>query len=286
MFVHVPVMPREVLEGLALRPGMAVADLTAGGGGHLRLIAEAVGPTGQVLGYDQDSRAHELDAAGGVAAEYPWVKLTQARFSSIGSVRQFDALLADLGVSSPQLDTPERGLSFMQDGPLDMRMDTHSGKTAYELIGELSEEQLANVIYQYGEERLSRRIARAIKWVKPLPDSTVALADIIKRSYRGPRTKIHPATRTFQALRIAVNHELDELEALLGSLKGLMKIGGRVAIISFHSLEDRQVKNFFRSHPETWRIITKKPLTASDEELSINPRSRSAKLRIAERINL
>ncbi len=286
MFVHVSVMPKEVLEGLALRPGMTVADLTAGGGGHLALIAEAVAQTGRVFGYDRDPRAHELDAAGGVAVKYPWVKLIQAPFSSISSEVQFDGVLADLGVSSPQLDTPERGLSFMQEGPLDMRMDTSSGETAYELIQELSEEELANVIYQYGEERLSRRIARAIKFVKPLPDSTLALADIIKRAYRGPRSKIHPATRTFQALRIAVNHELDELERLLASLASLVKPGGRAAIISFHSLEDRLVKNYFRNHPEAWRILTKKPLVASDEELSVNPRARSAKLRIAERVNV
>ncbi|MBL4818987.1 MAG: 16S rRNA (cytosine(1402)-N(4))-methyltransferase RsmH [Deltaproteobacteria bacterium] len=309
MYTHASVLPTEILDGLRLQSGSMVADVTAGGGGHLKLIAEAVGSTGRVLALDQDPRAHEPDAAGGVAQEYPWVKLIRARFSELEQVLKetgsrvkpgmtkdgpgmtietplLDALLADIGVSSPQLDDASRGLSFRQDGPIDMRMDPTSGISAYELIQQSSEEELANIIYNYGEERHSRRIARVIKNEKNLSNSTLALANLVARAYRGPRARIHPATRTFQALRIAVNHELEELESLLNQLPRCVKIGGRVAIISFHSLEDRLVKNFFRNNKEDWKIINKKPIIANESELKSNPRAKSAKLRIAERVNL
>lgn len=308
MFKHLPVMSHETLEALALQSGFVVADVTAGGGGHLALLAQAVGPKGCVFALDQDPRAHELDAAGGVACKFPWVRLIQAPFSELPQILKIpfnppllkgeeippfekggpggilDALLADLGVSSPQLDTAERGLSFKHDGPLDMRMNTHAGITAYELIQHSSEEALANLIYELGEERLSRRIAKSIKAEKNLSNSTVAIANLITRAYRGPRTKIHPATRTFQALRMAVNHELDELKSLLSTLNTVIKPGGRVVIISFHSLEDRLVKNFFKENKQSWRVLHKKPLVPSEAELSENPRSRSAKLRVAERV--
>lgn len=292
MFEHLPIMPREVIENLALKPGSIVADVTAGGGGHLKLLAEAVGPTGLVLALDKDARAHELDAAGGVAKAYPQVKLFKATFSELPrimaeqNIKALDGLLCDLGVSSPQLDTDTRGFSFRNDGPLDMRMDQEAYPSAYELIKNTSETDLANLIYKYGEERQSRHIAKAIKQEKNLPDSTLGLANIIMRAYRGPRGKIHPATRTFQALRIAVNHELAELESLLANLDKIMAPHGRVAFISFHSLEDRPIKHYFKEHPESWRVLHKKPLIATELELSQNKRASSAKLRIAERINL
>lgn len=291
-FEHQPIMPQEILSNLAIQPGCIVVDVTAGGGGHLRLLAGATGPTGTVIALDQDARAHQRDAAGGVAEEFKQVRLFHACFADLERVLKqenilsIDALLCDLGVSSPQLDTPERGFSLKHDGPIDMRMNPEQGQTAYELIQDSSETELANIIYQFGEERLSRRIARVIKLEKSLPNSTLALANLVARVCRGPRTRIHPATRTFQALRIAVNGELSQLEALLGSLESITRPGARVAFISFHSLEDRLIKHFFKNRPLTWKVLHKKPLTASESELSINRRSQSAKLRLAERINL
>lgn len=291
MFEHVPIMPQEILAHLAIQPGSVVADVTAGGGGHLKLLAEAVGPTGLVIALDKDSRAHDLDAAGGVAKLFPQVRLFKASFSELPQIlasqkiKHLDALLCDLGVSSPQLDTKERGFSFQSNGPIDMRMDRDHGLTAYELIQSMSEVDLANLIYQYGEERQSRLIARVIKMQKNLPNSTSELAHLIARVYKGPRGRIHPATRTFQALRIAVNQELLELEILLQNLNGLIVPNGRVAFISFHSLEDRPIKHFFKQHPESWKLLHKKPILASNQELSQNKRAHSAKLRIAQRIS-
>lgn len=282
-------MPQEVIENLAIQPGSIVADVTAGGGGHLRLLAKAVGPTGLVIALDKDSRAHELDAAGGVAKEFKQIKLFKATFLELPkilaekNIHALSGLLCDLGVSSPQLDTDVRGFSFRHDGPLDMRMDQDAYPSAYELIKQTSETELANLIYKYGEERQSRRIAKAIKYEKNLSDSTLALANIVMRAYTGPRGKIHPATRTFQALRIAVNQELSELESLLSNLDSLIKPGGRVAFISFHSLEDRPIKHYFKQHPESWHVLHKKPIIASELELSANKRAQSAKLRVAER---
>lgn len=290
MFEHLPIMPQEILLNLDIKPGSIVADITAGGGGHLRLLAQAVGPTGLVIALDKDSRAHELDAAGGVANEFKQVRLFKATFSELPQIladqkiKALDALLCDLGVSSPQLDTDERGFSFRHNGPIDMRMDQEHGLTAYELIRETSETDLANLIYRYGEERQSRLIARAIKMQKNLPDSTLELASLIARVYKGPRGRIHPATRTFQALRIAVNQEIGELESLLASLDELIAPNGKAAFISFHSLEDRPIKHFFKQHPESWWVLHKKPIIASELELSINKRAQSAKLRIAQRV--
>jgi 16S rRNA (cytosine1402-N4)-methyltransferase len=298
-FEHLPVMPKEVFEDLALTSTSIAVDVTAGGGGHLALMAKAIGPNGRVIGLDRDLRAHQLDAAGGVAKEYaPYVKLFHAPFSELPDVlasegiEQIDALLCDLGVSSPQLDDADRGFSFMRDGPLDMRMDSTSGLTAYQLIEQTSEEDLANIIFNYGEERLSRRIARSIKKRWPIPDSTLALANLIAGSVGGKRGRIHPATRTFQALRIAVNHELDELDSLLTSVFKLLAPKGRAVFISFHSLEDRRIKQAFKKAADKssgktpeWRILHKKPLQASDEEIEINPRARSAKLRTIEKLD-
>lgn len=297
---HVPVLARETLELLAPASGATVVDVTAGGGGHLSLLAEAVGPSGRVIGLDRDPRAHEASAAGGVASRYAdRVTLVRAAFSELEhvlaerSIDGVDGLLADIGVSSMQLDESGRGFSFREDGPLDMRMDPDHGESAWELLARLDENEIADVLYQYGEEHRSRRVARAIKRAWPLPDSTLALADVVARALGGKRGRLHPATKSFQALRIAVNHELDELDALLDALPRVLAPGGRAAIISFHSLEDRRVKRAFQTwsraqpdgSPPPLRLLTKRPVVASDEEIARNPRARSAKLRVAERVS-
>lgn len=291
-------MPSEVLALLDLRPGAVVVDATAGAGGHLGRLAEAVGPGGRVIAVDRDLRAFEDNAAGGVVRRYAdRAVLHHARFSTLPQVLQaegvdrVDALLCDLGVSSMQLDEGARGFSFRQDGPLDMRMDREDGETAWEMLARLDESEIADLLYHYGEERQSRRIARAIKRAWPLPDSTLALAERIAAAMGGPRGRIHPATRSFQALRIALNRELDELDALLTQLPSLLRSGGRAALISFHSLEDRRVKQSFRTGASAageqgvvYRILTKRPLVAHEDEVAHNPRSRSAKLRGVERL--
>jgi 16S rRNA (cytosine1402-N4)-methyltransferase len=294
-FQHLPVLAKETLELLDIKPGHTVVDTTAGGGGHLFLMAEAAGPSGTVIGIDRDPRALELDAAGKVKEAFKdRVQLVNAPFSELPNllaklgIRQVDRILCDLGVSSPQLDTEARGFSFMRDGPLDMRMSSDRGTTAYELIQQLSETELANIIYRYGEERFSRRIARVIKEKWPIADSTLALADVIAKAV-GRREKIHPATRTFQALRIAVNDELGELISLINCLPQLLAPHGRAVFISFHSLEDRLIKHAFRkaaalSKSKSYRILTKRPIIAEDEEIKSNPRARSAKLRGLEKM--
>ena len=301
---HVPVMAAESVRELAIRSGDVVVDCTAGGGGHLRLFATATGETGKVVALDRDPRAFDDDAAGGVARAFPQVSLIHRAFSGLRAVLdeqhidRADVVFADLGVSSFQLDERARGFSFRHDAPLDMRMDPSKGETAAELIARLDDDELANVIFQYGDEPRSRRIARAIK--RSLPTTTAALAQAVV-SVLGPQAgkKIHPATKTFQALRIAVNEELRELELLLASLPAVLNEGGRAGFLTFHSLEDRQVKLAFKSHerptvlpghgvPDVaaalpavyFRQTTKKPLTASDAELHDNPRARSAKLRV------
>ena len=280
---HIPVMPKETLELLQCLPGAVVVDCTAGGGGHLALFAEAVGNTGRVIGLDRDPRAHQPDAAGGVAARFLHVQLVRRAFSEVGAalaelgIGQVDALFADLGVSSFQLDEGERGFSFRADAPLDMRMDPTTGESAADLIARLPEGELADVIYRFGDEHRSRRIARAIK--RAVPTTTKALADVVAAAVGGVRGRIHPATKSFQALRIAVNGELSELEALLDAVVTVLKPGGRVGMLTFHSLEDRLVKNRFRSGG--FQRVTKKAVQASDEEVAHNPRARSARLRVA-----
>jgi 16S rRNA (cytosine1402-N4)-methyltransferase len=281
-------MPLEVLELLAPASGQIVVDATVGGGGHARLIAQHLGPTGRLIGLDQDPAMLEL--ARRTLDGLP-VTLVQANFDQLRQVLDaqkvsaVDALLADLGFSSDQLADPERGLSFTQPGPLDMRLDPTEGEPASAHLQRLNERDLADLIYQFGEERLSRRIARRIVEARRTKriETTEQLADLVRRCV--PRSRGHridPATRTFQALRIAVNDELGALDRLLDVLPACVKPGGRAAIISFHSLEDRRVKQAFRDK-QTWESLTRKPLQPSAEELRDNPRARSAKLRAAIR---
>lgn len=286
---HVSVLPQEVLTALNPQPGQVVVDATVGGGGHTRLLADRVSPGGRVIGLDQD--AGMLERARGNLGQLP-VTLVQANFEAIRSVldglqiSSVDGVLADLGFCSDQLEDPARGLSFRREGPLDMRLDRDRGEPVGDLIQRLEEKELADLIYQFGEERLSRRIARKIvevRAVQPL-QTTTELADLVRSCV--PRSRhpgaIDPATRVFQALRIAVNDELGALDRLLEELPRCVRLGGRVAIISFHSLEDRRVKQAFRNRA-LWQEMTKKPVMAQEEEINQNPRSRSAKLRCAIR---
>lgn len=364
---HQPVLLEEVLHWLAPQPGQTIVDATLGGGGHSQPIAARLGPTGSLIGIDQDremlARAkvalterssagegsatppappceggelqREEDAtglpanatgaesqsagepvqaaetaapynssplqegAGGVVASLrnlgkilisPQLHLLHYSFEQLPDalhslgITQVDGILADLGFASDQMDDPTRGLSFQQEGPLDMRLNRDEGEPASELLAHIDEKELADLIYQYGEERFSRRVARRIvetRRVSPLK-TTTQLAELVRRCV--PRSgKIDPATRTFQALRIAVNNELGKLEEFLKNLPILLKGGGRAVIISFHSLEDRLVKQAFRQ-ANLWRQLTKKPITATEEEMARNPRARSAKLRAAERL--
>jgi 16S rRNA (cytosine1402-N4)-methyltransferase len=285
---HVPVLAAEVLELLAPAPGQVVVDGTVGAGGHARLLAERIVPGGRLIGLDQD--AGMLEQARPRLAGLP-VTLVHANFDRLPAVlrdlgiEQVDAVLADLGFASDQVEDAARGLSFQQDGPLDMRLDPTAGETVADLLKWVSERDLADLIYRYGEERHSRRIARRIvaeRQKEPL-ETTAQLAELVRRCVPRGRQAIDPATRVFQALRIAVNDELGALERLLAALPGVVKVGGRAAVISFHSLEDRRVKQAFRAEPP-WRALTRKPVTAGDEEVRQNPRSRSAKLRVAERV--
>jgi len=282
-FHHIPVLGAEVLTGLAIKPGGRYLDATAGGGGHSRLILTAA-PDTQVVALDQDEQA--IAALRENLAEFgDRISIFHTNFSAYdpGAAR-FDGILADLGVSSVQLDQGDRGFSFRHTAPLDMRMNRQQPLTAADLINTWDEVELANLFYHYGEERLSRRIARRIVEQRPF-ETTTELAEAIARSvppaYRHGR--IHPATRVFQALRIAVNDELNVLETFLNIVPGWLAPGGRLVIISFHSLEDRLVKHALRAAPAL-RVVTKKPVQPTDAELSSNPRARSAKLRVAERI--
>jgi 16S rRNA (cytosine1402-N4)-methyltransferase len=283
---HIPVLVAEVLDYLAPQPGQVIADCTVGGGGHTRLLAERVVPGGRVIGLDQDARMLEL--ARPRLANLP-VTLVHRNFEDLLEVLrelgipQIDAILADVGFSSDQLADPARGLSFVHDGPLDMRLDTSRGEPASAMLRRLHEHELADIFWRYGEERHSRRVAkRIVETRKKLPLATTAeLADLVRSCV--PRSRGHaidPATRVFQALRIAVNDELGALERLLDALPRCLKPGGRAALISFHSLEDRLVKRAFRNR-EVFEELTRKPIQASDAEIARNPRARSAKLRVA-----
>jgi 16S rRNA (cytosine1402-N4)-methyltransferase len=291
---HVPVLFQETIDFLRVRPGGTYVDCTLGMAGHAAGIARLLGPKGRLIGFDRDPEALELAKAKldrvceELGAEAPQITLVGEAFSSIEEhvePASLDGLMADFGVSSLQFDEAYRGFSFQADGPLDMRMDTRSGPTAAQVVNEENEGQLANLIYEYGEERRSRRIARAIVRGRPLT-TTGELARIVAAAAPAMKQdRIHPATRTFQALRIFVNRELDEIRELLEAAPRLLKPSARLAVISFHSLEDRIAKDSLRegAHQGIWTILTKKPVTASEEEMERNPRSRSAKLRAAER---
>jgi 16S rRNA (cytosine1402-N4)-methyltransferase len=289
---HVPVLAAEVLNFLALQPGQLIVDATVGAGGHARLLAERLGPAGHLIGLDRDEGMLAL-ARPRLAQSGCHVSLVQENFERLREVLDHlgiaavDGVLADLGICSDQLDDPERGFTFQQPGPLDMRMDATAGETAAGLLRRLSERDLADLFWKYGEERLSRRIARRIVETRrrePL-ETTEQLAQLVRRCVPRPRGRqIDPATRVFQALRIAVNDELGALDRFLEKLPGCLKPGGRVVMISFHSLEDRRVKQAFRDRRH-WQVLTKKPIQAGEEELRQNPRARSAKLRAANRLS-
>ncbi len=287
--VHIPVMLQEVLQAFSPAEGAVLLDGTLGGGGHTRALVERVGPTGRIVALDRDPGAvgRAQESLTGLSATVVHASYEQARgvLNELG-IAAVNGVLLDLGLSSDQLADESRGFSFSLDGPLDLRFDPTEGYPASDVINRWGEKQIADAIYQFGEERLSRRIARAIverRRTQPI-ESAAELAELVRRSVPRPRhgDRIHPATRTFQALRILVNDELGILERALRILPDCLQPGGRAAVISFHSLEDRLVKNAFRDDAR-WRIVTKKPLRASDAEVNRNPRSRSAKLRLAER---
>ena len=289
---HVPVLFDVVMDFLRVRPGGTYVDCTLGLAGHAEGIVRQLGSAGHFIGFDRDPEALELARAQltrvseELGSRAPRVTLIGEAFSTIAEhVRQHsvDGLLADFGASSLHFDEARRGFSFQADGPLDMRMDTRSGPTAEQVVNEMGERELANLIYEYGEERRSRTVARAIVRGRPVT-STAQLARIVASAVP-PMKHIHPATRTFQALRIFVNQELHEIRALLEAAPGLLKPSARLVVISFHSLEDRIAKDSFRAGAQKgiWKVLTRKPVTAKEEEINRNPRSRSAKLRAAER---
>jgi len=309
---HVPVLLKEAIDFLAIRRGGTYIDCTVGLGGHSFEIAKRLGAPGHLIGVDKDPAALEIaqkllaveSQGAGLNDDWPKVELIHGSFAEIANDQRpgtIDGFLADLGVSSLQFDSAARGFSFQADGPLDMRLNTMSGRTAEQVVNHLDERELADVIYEFGEERRSRRIARAIVRSRPI-HTTAQLADVISAAARpmkkrpftdqaGPRRgagfeRIHPATRTFQALRIFVNRELDDLRALVHRAPQILVPGGRLVIISFHSLEDRIVKDALREGTKQglYRVLTKKPVTPGEDEIDRNPRSRSAKLRAAERI--
>lgn len=283
---HVPVLLDEVLQQLDPRPGQRILDGTLGGGGHARAIAQRVLPGGLVIALDRDPAAVQRGQAalGGLP-----IQCVQANFADAPRVlRQLgyetvDAVLLDLGLSSDQLADASRGFSFTADGPLDLRFNPAEGEPAWRLVNRLRPENLADLLYRYGEERHSRRIARAIAQHRQhRPVTTAAeLADIVRRCVPRRGSRIDPATRTFQALRIAVNDELQSLQAALDGFPRCVRPGGRVAVISFHSLEDRIVKQTFRDDPR-YRPLTRRPIRPTQQEQQRNPRARSARLRVAE----
>jgi 16S rRNA (cytosine1402-N4)-methyltransferase len=289
---HVPVLLDEVLEYLNVRPGAVVADATLGLGGHSSAIARRLGKGGRLICFDRDPQAMALakarleQVAAELGSEMPQVVYEPRAFSEAKDAiapGSLDGLLADFGVSSLQLDEAQRGFSFRSEGPLDMRMDTRGGETAEQVVNQADEDELANLIYEFGEERRSRRIARAIVRARPI-STTAELARVVSACAPPIKgEKIHPATRTFQALRIRVNDELGEIRTLLESAPSLLKEGGRLVLISFHSLEDRLVKDAFREggRDGMYEVLTKKPVTAGEQEQMRNPRSRSAKMRAA-----
>jgi 16S rRNA (cytosine1402-N4)-methyltransferase len=304
MPAHQPVLYKEIIHALQPERGGRYIDCTVGAGGHARGILEASGPDGQLLGLDLDPQA--LTLAHETLAPYEGrVHLVHASYVTLDlqmaalGWEAVDGIVLDLGLSSMQLDTPERGFSFQSDAPLDMRFDPTFGLTAAQLINTASEADLAEILFRYGDEPRARKIVREIVKARPV-STTKQLAEIVKKAYPG-HSRVHPATRTFQALRIAVNAELESVAAVLPKAVAGLRSGGRLAVISFHSLEDRIVKDYFRQQSRelvnppyeriyeterraTLKEITKKPIVPSDEEIRNNPRARSAKLRVIEKL--
>jgi 16S rRNA (cytosine1402-N4)-methyltransferase len=292
---HIPVMYREVVELLNIAPGATIVDCTLGLGGHSKMILEKLGSDGKLIGVDRDNRS--LAVAKENLSEYEGqYELVHDDFRHIDQVlsklniNQVDGILMDLGISSFQLNDPQRGFSFKNDGPLDMRMDQESYISAYDLINSLSENEISSILKNFGEERYHHRIARYLveQRSKTPFQTTQELSEAIVRSIPGHsrHQKIHPATRAFQAFRIAVNRELEALEITLDKSVDCLRSGGRICVIAFHSLEDRIVKHKFRAFAKEGKVqlITKKPLYPTDEEVLENSRARSAKLRVAERL--
>ncbi len=300
---HVPVLLKEAIDFLAIKRGGTYIDATVGLGGHSFEIAKRLGAPGHLIGLDKDPAALEIARARLVVGrsslvvgqdqqpDWPMITLIHKSFAELANDQRpatIDGLLADIGVSSLQLNDAARGFSFQAEGPLDMRMNPQAELTADQVVNQVDEVTLADLIYEFGEERRSRRIARAIVRSRPIR-TTAHLADVVSAAARPmnqAERKIHPATRTFQALRIFVNDELKDLRTLLDAAPRVLKPGGRLVIISFHSLEDRIVKDALREGVKQgqYRLLTKKPVTAGEEEIERNPRSRSAKLRAAERV--
>ncbi len=285
---HQPVMLREVLEFLQVERGGIFVDCTTGEGGHSEGILKKLPPDGMLVCIDRDEEM--LKVAKERLGEDPRVKFLKGNFSQITSllgglgVEGVDGVLFDLGVSYAQINLPQRGFSFRQDGPLDMRMDKSQPLTAHMLVNRLSEKELAELFRKYGEEKFARRIASAIVKRRRGREitSTLELAEIIRQVVKR-RSHIHPATRAFMALRIAVNQELEELESALPQAIALLKKGGRIVVLSYHSLEDRITKRSFMLHEEVLNILTPKPLRPSKEEVAVNPKARSARFRAGER---
>jgi len=293
---HVPVLLEEAIHFLIVRRGGTYIDATLGLGGHSYELAKRLGPQGHLIGFDKDPKALELarkrlgDLTAELGGEAPGITLINQSYAEVGqriAATSADGLLADLGISSLQLSDAARGFSFQAEGPLDMRMNPRSERTADQVVNHLDERTLADVIYEFGEERRSRRIARAIVRARPIR-STAHLAQIVAAALPAMKHKrIHPATTTFQAIRIFVNRELEDLRSLLETApQVLLPSTGRLVVISFHSLEDRMVKDAMREGAKNgvYRLLTKKPVTASEAEVDRNPRARSAKLRAAEKV--
>ena len=287
MLGHTPVLLEEVMKFLDPKPGGRFIDATLGAGGHTRAILERTAPDGRVLAIDQD----ELALAGARESLQSFgsrLIMERSNFKNIAPLAaghgflEVEGVLADIGISSMMVDDPSRGFSFMREGPLDMRMDRTQDLTAADVVNTYAEKEIADILYTYGEERRSRPIARSIVRARPLR-LTTDLTRAIERVMGGPRGRIHPATRTFQALRIFVNGELSSLESFLDSSMTVIRSGGRLVVITFHSLEDRIVKQKFRTPPVPGRVLTKKVVVATEEEVRRNPRARSAKLRAWEK---
>ncbi len=291
---HVPVLLQDAIRYLNVRRGGTYADATLGFAGHSTAIARLLGAEGTLIAFDRDPEAmklarERLQALGReLGPEMPAVRLHDTEFSEAERLIEpasLDGLLADFGASSMQFEEAHRGFSFQAEGPLDMRMNPREGPTAAQVVNQIGEKQLADLIYEFGEERRSRRIARAIVRARPI-SSTAQLARVVSAAVPAMKSeRIHPATRTFQALRIYVNQELGQIEALLKAAPALLKPGGRLVVISFHSLEDRMAKDALRegARQGMYELLTRKPVTAGPEETDRNPRARSAKLRAAER---